>query len=54
MCRAGETKLKEYLPAFFKRKLSLKEFSPVDGELSWLFTDDKGGITVFVDLGLSF
>ena len=42
----------EYLPAFFTRRLELKEFSPADGDLSWMFTGDKGGITVIIDSGV--
>ena len=39
----------ELLPALFDRTLAVDKMSPGDGRLEWIFTGDRGGLTIVVD-----
>jgi hypothetical protein len=39
----------EFLPAVFERTLALDKFAPGGGTMRWIFTGDRGGVTVSVD-----
>jgi hypothetical protein len=39
----------ELLPALFDRTLMLDKLSPADARLEWIFTGDRGGVTIVVD-----
>ena len=39
----------EHLPGLFERTLVLDEFSPAGGAVEWIFTGERGGLTVVLD-----
>jgi hypothetical protein len=39
----------EHLPGLFERTLVVDEFSPAGGAVEWIFTGERGGLTVVLD-----